>query len=192
MGNILLALIAGGLIISSSGGLKNMTIKYEDRWDSLIHHHAEREELDFLLVKAMIKKESYFDALAESPSKCRGLMQLSSVACYEMGIDPFYVKNPDHNIEAGCKYLQEQYSHFPEITDTGERWKFALASYNAGRGNVNKSIGLTKAEGGNWQKWGIVSCYLIQVTGKVNAAQTCDYVDKIWNWYNAYLVGQEG
>jgi hypothetical protein len=60
-----------------------------------------------------------------------------------------------------------------------ERWRFALAAYNAGQGNVAKARGLCREAGGQHALWSDVALYLARVTGVANSAQTLDYVRNV-------------
>ena len=71
------------------------------------------------------------------------------------------------------------YSKYSEVKDACERWNFAHAAYNAGRGNVNKAERLELLEDGSCQTWKEAAKHLIRVTGQANAKQTIDYVDRI-------------
>jgi len=84
--------------------------------------------------------------------------------------------------------LKQQYDHFPEIPAREERLKFALASYNGGRGYINRAIALARKEDAPWQLWESVKCYLksdeCAVSGKrPDYRQIIAYVDGIWNDY---------
>ena len=55
------------------------------------------------LVKAVVKCESGFDPWAQSPKGAQGLMQLMPSTQTMLGVsNPF---NPQHNVEAGARYL---------------------------------------------------------------------------------------
>lgn len=106
------------------------------------------------------------------------------------------------NIICGAYYLSHLYKKFSEIKSNTEKYKFALASYNAGRGNINKMLSYArKDEGlpyeyqkwvaagspsGDWQKWNNAKSYLYDVTGK-HSKETVYYVDKITSLY--YKLG---
>ncbi len=57
--------------------------------------------------------------------------------------DELYI--PEKNLRAGIAYLYRQYYRFPEIPDPVERVKFALASYNGGRGYINAALSLARS-----------------------------------------------
>ncbi len=160
-------------------------MKFEDRFDSLIQYHAEKLEADPLLVKAIISAESSFDPLVTSPCSARGLMQVTDGAAKDVKTASALLYDPDHNLTAGIKYYQIQFKKHFEILASAERTKFALASYNAGRGNINKAIVKAQLSGADAQRWDVVKTFLSQVTGK-HSKETIDYVDKIMRRYAAF------
>lgn len=71
-----------------------------------------------------------------------GLMQLTDAAAYEwadasqiVSFKPKHLYNPETNALAGCYYLAKMIRSFPECDDP---IPYALASYNAGRGQVRR------------------------------------------------------
>jgi len=101
-----------------------------DAYDDLIAEAAALYKLDPRMIKAVIQTESAFNALAVSPVGALGLMQLMPAVAAELGAtDPF---DPRQNIMAGSRYLRQLLdSHRGNL-------RLALASYNAGPGNVAK------------------------------------------------------
>lgn len=103
-------------------------------YDDIIEEAAHRFALDAGLIHAVIQTESSFDPLAVSPVGAQGLMQLMPVVQEELGvIDPF---DPRENIMAGTEYLKRLLDrHRGDVA-------LALASYNAGPGNVARYRGV--------------------------------------------------
>jgi soluble lytic murein transglycosylase-like protein len=103
-------------------------------YDDLIEEAAERFDIDSDLIHAVIQAESSFNPLAESPVGAQGLMQLMPVVQQERGVDdPF---DPRQNIMAGTEHLKRLLDHH------GGDIALALASYNAGAGNVARYRGV--------------------------------------------------
>lgn len=174
-------------------------VRPQDRYDSLIQYYAGLYGLDWRRIKRQIEVESSFNPAAVSPRGAKGLMQFMPDTWREQddvdGIpaldDPF---NAEENIAAGCKYMRFLYDRFPEIPDPTERYKFALAAYNAGRANINRCLAIAReATGapasfaeweragrrpGPWQEWEFAARFLPLVTGS-NAAETINYVRKV-------------
>lgn len=108
--------------------------------DPLILRAAKEYRLDPALIKAVIWRESQFDDSATGKAGEIGLMQLTDAAAYEwadasqiVSFKPKHLYNPETNALAGCYYLAKMIRSFPECDDP---IPYALASYNAGRGQV--------------------------------------------------------
>jgi soluble lytic murein transglycosylase len=91
-----------------------------------------------MLVIAIIKVESKFDAEAVSKRGAKGLMQLmpetASWISTQTNIDYMegYLLEPKFNINFGCWYLNNLKKHF------NDEIPVILAAYNGGRGNVKR------------------------------------------------------
>lgn len=103
-----------------------------------VNYWGKRNRMDSAIIISVLKEESYFNPKAVSNSDAYGLMQLlpSTAAhiCSKRGI--FYkgknsLFNPETNIQLGSTYLRSLYD------ETGSML-YAVASYNAGPGAVNK------------------------------------------------------
>ncbi|HXG90306.1 MAG TPA: lytic transglycosylase domain-containing protein [Vicinamibacterales bacterium] len=103
-------------------------------YDDIIAEAARTVGLDADLIHAVIQTESMFNPRAESPVGAQGLMQLMPALQKDLGVlDPF---DPRQNIMAGAEYLKKLMNkHNDDIA-------LALASYNAGPGNVAKYKGV--------------------------------------------------
>ena len=103
-------------------------------YDDLIEEAATRFKIDSDLIHAVIQAESSFNPMAVSNVGAQGLMQLMPVVQEELGVsDPF---DPRQNVMAGTEYLKRLLDH--HRGDVG----LALASYNAGLGNVARHRGI--------------------------------------------------
>jgi soluble lytic murein transglycosylase-like protein len=99
-------------------------------YDDIIDEAAKTYKIDPRMIKAVMQAESAFNAMAVSPVGALGLMQLMPDVAKELGVtDPL---DPRQNIMAGSKYLKQ-------LLDAHDgNVRLALASYNAGPGNVAK------------------------------------------------------
>ena len=99
-------------------------------YDELITEAAGKYNLDPNMIRAVMQTESAFNAMAVSPVGALGLMQLMPALAAELGVtDPM---DPRQNIMGGSAYLRQLLdAHRGNV-------KLALASYNAGPGNVAK------------------------------------------------------
>ena len=94
--------------------------------------------VDPLLLVAIVRQESVFDAEALSPAGARGLAQLlpGTAALTARGLDvtfyPEWITVPDLNLHLGAAHLQELLERFPG------RVEAAVAAYNAGTAPVTR------------------------------------------------------
>jgi soluble lytic murein transglycosylase len=114
----------------------------ENRYDGEILAAARRYGMDPALVKAVVWRESRFDADARGTRGELGLMQLRDLAAQEWadaeqvaGFAHPDVLDPAKNTLAGTWYLRRLLRRYTNVDDP---IPFALADYNAGRGNVLK------------------------------------------------------
>lgn len=103
-------------------------------YDTLIAEAAQRYKLPPALIRAVIQAESAFDPLAVSTAGAQGLMQLMPALARELGVTNVF--DPRQNIMAGSQYLSAL------LGDQKGNLALALASYNAGPGNVQRYKGI--------------------------------------------------
>ena len=103
-------------------------------YDDLIIEAARLHGLDPRLIRSIVEVESAFNPKAVSPAGAKGLMQLRPILARELGVrNPF---DPRQNIMGGARYLRQLLNmHDGNI-------RLALASYNAGPGNVMRYAGV--------------------------------------------------
>ncbi len=100
----------------------------------IIQKAGETFGVDPDLIRSVIYHESGLNPGAVSPSGAKGLMQLMDATADEMGVKNVW--DPTENIIAGTRYLKSLLTRY----DGDE--VLALASYNAGPGNVEKYHGV--------------------------------------------------
>ncbi len=101
---------------------------------NIISNVSKKYGVDEKLVQALVKQESGFRHDAVSHCGAMGLMQLMPATAKGLGVvDPF---DPIQNIEGGVKYLKSKLKKY------NGNLVLALASYNAGSGNVEKYNGV--------------------------------------------------
>jgi soluble lytic murein transglycosylase-like protein len=106
----------------------------EYAFDGVIKEASRRYGLSVALIRAIIRTESAFDPMAVSRAGAQGLMQLMPALSRDLGVkDPF---DPRQNIMAGTRYLSSL------LADHDGDLALALASYNAGPGNVARYQGI--------------------------------------------------
>ena len=113
--------------------------------DALIRSVAAEHHLDPMLVKAVVWRESRFDAQKFGSAGERGLMQVSEKAAQEWArenrVENFRVEelfDPKINLEAGTWYLRRAVEHWENQADP---IPFALAEYNAGASRAQRWAG---------------------------------------------------
>ena len=111
-----------------------VSVPPEHAYDEFIREASDLYRVDATLLRSVMQTESAFDALAVSPAGAVGLMQLMPDLASELGVDdPF---DPRQNIMGGAKYLRRLLDlHKGNV-------RLALASYNAGPGNVTEYGGV--------------------------------------------------
>ncbi len=152
--------------------------------------------IDWQLIKCQVGQESSFNPRAVSSCGAIGLLQLLPATAEELGFtkDELYI--PERNLRAGITYLYRQYYRFPEIPDPAERIKFALASYNGGRGYINSALSLARKSSGPWREWNYTKVCLEHPACRVDGhhpdyGQIIGYVDRIWCSYTALPARNE-
>jgi len=103
--------------------------------------------IDEILVR-QAEKESSLNLYSERyeahlDDKSVGLYQLLTSTMKWLGFESnnvFECYFPEVQVEYALKYLDYLYSKFSEIHNKNERLKMTFASYNMGKGNVNKAL----------------------------------------------------
>lgn len=103
-------------------------------FDEIVQYYARHHGLDPMLVYAVIRQESNFDPGVISSAGAAGLMQLMPGTAQEMGVRNIF--DPAENVAGGTQYLSKMLKLHKNDVD------LALASYNAGPGNVRKYRGV--------------------------------------------------
>jgi soluble lytic murein transglycosylase-like protein len=101
-------------------------------FDSFITEFAKKYEVDFALIKAIIRAESGFNPYAISRKGAKGLMQLMPETALRMKVSNVF--SPKDNIEGGVRYFKYLLSLFDNDL------RLSLAAYNAGE-NVVSQLG---------------------------------------------------
>ncbi len=105
--------------------------------DQILKHSADNE-LNPLLVVSLMRQESRFEKEIQSPVGATGLMQVMPATgewiADQIDDSEYSLNNPEDNIQFGTWYLR--YTH-REYNDNS---MLAIASYNAGPGNVAKWV----------------------------------------------------
>ncbi len=103
-------------------------IRDSNQYDSLISEFSKKYQVDFALIKAIIRAESGFNPAAVSRKGAKGLMQLMPETASRLKVLNSF--NPRENIEGGVKYFKYLLSLF------NDDLRLSLAAYNAGENVV--------------------------------------------------------
>lgn len=153
---------------------------------------------DWKLIAAQCYQESGFDPNAISWAGAKGLMQIMPNTAKQLNLAENDMFRPMENIAAAARLIKDLQNKFSYISDTEERIKFILASYNGGTGHINDAQSLTKKYGGNSNSWLDVSYYIKNLNnpryyrdpvvkyGYMIGSETYNYVENImlrWKQY---------
>ena len=120
-------------------------------YDDLIKKYTKTLNWDWRLIASQIYQESKFDPRVSSWAKASGLMQLMPETAIELGVTNR--ADPVQSIKGGTKYLKQLWTSFGHITDSIQRTKFTLASYNCGLYHVKDAQNLAEKRGLNANVW---------------------------------------
>lgn len=105
-----------------------------EAYEEIIQEAAQAFDMDPALIRAVMQTESAFHPYAVSRAGAEGLMQLMPALADEMGVSDSF--DPRENIMGGVRYLKRLLDYHDGNLD------LALASYNAGPGNVERYGGI--------------------------------------------------
>jgi soluble lytic murein transglycosylase-like protein len=111
-----------------------VVIPANEAYADIIQEAAETYGVDSDLIHAVMQAESAFHPYAVSRAGAEGLMQLMPELSTEMGVGDAF--DPRDNIMGGVRYLKRLLDYHDGNLD------LALASYNAGPGNVERYRGV--------------------------------------------------
>lgn len=103
-----------------------------------IRNWSQQRQLNPLLVTSVIRQESRFEREIRSSAGAVGLMQVmpgtGSWVAEQINLEDYSLTNPEDNVNLGTWYLHHTHQQY------GDNSLLAVASYNAGPGNVAKWI----------------------------------------------------
>jgi hypothetical protein len=110
--------------------VSSFSVTDSGNYDHLISELSKKYQVDFALVKAIIRAESGFNPKAISRKGAKGLMQLMPATALRMNVSNAF--NPKENIEGGVRYFKYLLSLFDNDL------RLSLAAYNAGENLVSQ------------------------------------------------------
>ncbi len=132
-------------------------------FDALFKKAQEVCGWDWRLIASIAYQESKFNPEAHSFGGAYGMMQFMPNTGPHYGVYPD--SPPSVQIMGGAKKLMSDEKFWKNIPDELERKKFALASYNAGRGHIQDAQKLAEKYGLNPLKWeGHVEAMLLNLS----------------------------
>lgn len=169
--------------------IKNNTSQDEyKRFESVItlfEKYGHKYSFDPLMLAAQGFQESQLKQSARSPSGAIGVMQVLPSTGKSLKVGD--IRNIESNVHAGTKYmdlLMSKYFKGSKFNDEN-RALFALASYNAGPGNIAKMRRLAEAQGLNPNVW---FDNVEVVTAAKIGIETTTYVRNIFKYYVSYRL----
>jgi soluble lytic murein transglycosylase len=146
---------------------------YPFPYSDLVLTAAEKQELNPLLPISVMRQESRFDPDIESSAEALGLMQIipstADWAARNLDMADYDLTKPEDNVTLGTWYLRRLHRAYEDNS------LLAIASYNAGQGNVNSWL----AENPNLDH--------DQFVEAIPFNETRDYVKQVFGNYWNYL-----
>ena len=167
-------------------------------YDSLIRAHADSLGWDWHLLAAVIFQESRFNTEARSPRGAEGLMQMMPATARKYGVtDPL---DPEQSIAAGARMLGNLIRRYYLVGDNmTERYKYALAAYNAGVGRIDDCLRVARLLGTDTSYWlNVVNQVLPRMqdetilasgavkSGPFRGEETVHYVNRVISLYQRF------
>ena len=150
----------------------------ENRYDLLILRAAAENGCEASLIKAVVWRESKFDAAVRGKDGEIGLMQVMPVVANEWaaargekGFDSNRLLDPQTNLRVGAWYLSRALQDWARAADP---IPLALAQYNAGHSNVLKWVDPPSMVDGGY------------FVGRIQFPSTQSYVRDILKQYRLY------
>ncbi len=121
------------------------------QYDKFFKQAAKSAGWDWKFLAAIAYKESRFNPYAKGARGAFGIMQFMPNTGNDFGVNP--MSSPEIQITAGMKLINRIYNYWNSIPDKQQRYKFTLASYNAGPCHIFDAQVLAKEEGLNPELW---------------------------------------
>lgn len=168
--------------------------KYKKDYDGIIINMHNRYLLpyDWRMLKSQLIAESNLDLNAVSYCGAKGLAQFMPDTFAEIAEKAFpkekhSIIDPEQSIGCCAFYMNTLFNQWkPSGRTMLDRYCLALASYNAGLGNI---LDAQKKSGGQMSYSGIIK-HLPDITGSSNAKQTTSYVAKILKTWHDLTINE--
>jgi membrane-bound lytic murein transglycosylase MltF len=126
-------------------------------YGDVIKEECKYYNLDWRLVLSIIKQESAFMPEAVSHAGAFGFMQIMprTGSSLEQTLNLEEHHSPVNNLKAGIYYYALLVGRYNDAGDSN-KYRFALAAYNAGSGHVEDAMSISYYFGKNYLDWNIV------------------------------------
>ena len=169
--------------------LSSWGLSYPSQFDEIFKAYSGHylPGIDWRLLKAQCYQESLLNPVAVSPVGAKGLCQFMPATWRDMQrqldikAGPF---NAVANARAAAYYMRQLRRGWSSPRPERDRHSLAMASYNAGFGNLLSS---QRACGGAPGYLDIIAC-LPDITGH-HSQETITYVKRIWHWHEDMIHG---
>ena len=184
--SVILLTVWGSPIVSANALRNTIYDAQIQKWNSFY-----TPSIPWYWNKAQLVAESNLNPNATSPVGAMGLGQFMPATWNEVseqlgfpsGVSAYA---SSYNIQAHAYYMRNLRSQFKRERPEWDRHSLALASYNAGLGNVLKA----QQKGGNSLLYKPMAEALPLVTGH-HSKETLTYVDRIWSYVSYYENNNE-
>ena len=179
--SVILLTVWGSPIVSANALRNTIYDAQIQKWNSFY-----TPSLPWYWNKAQLVAESNLNPNATSPVGAMGLGQFMPATWNEVSEQLGFPSEvsayaSSYNIQAHAYYMRNLRSQFKRERPEWDRHSLALASYNAGLGNVLKA----QEKGGNSLLYKPMAEALPLVTGH-HSKETLTYVDRIWSYVSYY------
>ena len=167
-------------------------------YDHYFQKYAPLARWDWRLMAAQCYQESTFDPQARSWAGACGLMQIMPSTAAHLGLPQSKMFDPESNIAASAKYLQELEGKFSDVHNRVERYYFVLASYNGGYFHIRDAMALARKYNRDPYRWDDVSEFVLKLResayytdpvvryGYMRGGETVGYVSRIRDRWEQY------
>lgn len=168
-------------------------------WDHLFQKYGNKYGWDWCVLASIAYQESKFRAEVIGMGGATGLMGIMPATGRRYGYSRAKLKHAESSIRVACMALQDFGRSFAHITDSEQRMKFTLASYNSGSAHVLDARRLAEDAGLDPDRWdGSVEIFMARLSepkyyndplvqhGRANGAHTVRYVTEVFSRAQSY------
>ena len=168
-------------------------------WDHLFQRYGSKYGWDWFVLAAIAYQESKFRTEVVSRGGATGLMGIMPATGRRYGYSRAKLKNAESSIRVACMALQDFGRSFAHITDSEQRMKFTLASYNSGSAHVLDARRLAENAGLDPDRWDdSVEIFMARLSepkyyndplvqhGRANGDHTVRYVTEVFSRAQSY------